>query len=109
LGYLDGRHGKDTSELIAAAGAGELERIGTLPNVWAELRWAARDEGVVHLEDLLLRRVRIGMLLPGGAMDQMEKIRAITQAELGWTDEQWQTEVANYSRTWKTYYSPNPG
>jgi glycerol-3-phosphate dehydrogenase len=49
------------------------------------------------------------MLLPGGAMDQMEKIRAITQAELGWTDEQWQTEVANYSPTWKTYYSPNPG
>ncbi len=109
LSYLDGRHGKDTAQLIVAAGAGELERIGALPNVWAELRWAARDEGVVRLEDLLLRRVRIGMLLPGGAIDQMEKIRSITQAELGWNDEQWQKEVADYSRTWKTYYSPNPG
>jgi len=109
LDYLAGRHGKDTADLIALAGAGELERIGNLPNVWAELRWAARDEGVVHLEDLLLRRVRIGMLLPGGAIDQMERIRTIIQAELGWSDERWQKEVADYSNTWKTYYSPDPG
>ena len=109
LDYLAGRHGKDTADLIALAGAGELERIGNLPNVWAELRWAARDEGVVHLEDLLLRRVRIGMLLPGGAIDQMERIRTIIQAELGWSDERWQKEVADYSNTWKTYYSHEPG
>ena len=109
LDYLNGRHGKDTADLIALAGAGELERIGNLPNVWAELRWAARDEGVVHLEDLLLRRVRIGMLLPRGAIDQMERIRTITQDELGWSDERWQKEVVDYSNTWKTYYSPKPG
>ena len=109
LDYINGRHGKDTADLIALAGAGELERIGNLPNVWAELRWAARDEGVVHLEDLLLRRVRIGMLLPGGAIDQMERIRTVIQAELGWSDERWQKEVADYSHTWKTYYSPKPG
>lgn len=109
LNYLAGRHGNDITELIAVAGAGEFERIGNLPNVWAELRWAARDEGVVHLEDLLLRRVRIGMLLPGGALDQIDRIRTITQGELGWSDERWQQEVAAYSGVWKTYYSPNPG
>jgi glycerol-3-phosphate dehydrogenase len=109
LGYLAGRHGSDTPDLISAAGAGELERIGSLPNVWAELRWAARDEGVVHLEDLLLRRVRIGMLLPMGAIDFIERIRTITQAELGWNDERWQKEVAEYYNTWKVYYSPAPG
>lgn len=109
LGYLNGRHGNDTVDLIAAAGAGELECIGSLPNVWAELRWAARDEGVIHLEDLLLRRVRIGMLLPDGAMNFMARIRSITQAELGWNDERWQKEAADYSSTWKTYYSPAPG
>jgi glycerol-3-phosphate dehydrogenase len=109
LGYITGRHGNDTADLISSAGAGELERIGNLPNVWAELRWAARDEGVVHLEDLLLRRVRIGMLLPRGAMDHIERIRTITQGELGWSDEQWKKEAADYSNTWKTYYSPDPG
>ena len=109
VNYLNGRHGNETPELIQAAGAGELEHIEKLPNVWTELRWAARDEGVVHLEDLLLRRVRIGMLLPGGAMDKMERIRLITQGELGWSNEQWQKEVVAYSDTWKTYYSPNPG
>ncbi|MBN1375781.1 MAG: glycerol-3-phosphate dehydrogenase/oxidase [Dehalococcoidia bacterium] len=109
LDYLAGRHGRDASDLIAAAGAGEMERIGNLPNVWAELRWAARDEGVVHLEDLMLRRVRIGLLLPGGAADQMGRIRTVTQGELGWSDDHWEQEAKAYLNVWKTYYSPAPG
>jgi len=109
LAYLKGRHGGETSELIRTAGAGELERIGSLPNIWAELRWAARAEGVVHLADLLMRRVRIGMLLPNGAKEHLERIRTITQAELGWSDEHWQQEVTAYLNTWQTYYSPKPG
>jgi len=32
------------------------------------LRWAARAEAVSHLDDLLLRRVRLGLLLPGGGV-----------------------------------------
>ncbi len=109
LAYLKGRHGGETAEMIKTAGAGELERIGSLPNVWAELRWAAREEAVVHLADLLLRRVRIGMLLPNGAKEHLERIRTIVQAELGWNDERWQQEAAAYLNTWQTYYSPQPG
>lgn len=107
--YLMGRHGGETGELVAASGAGEMEHIGKMPNVWAELRWAARDEGVVHLADLLLRRVRIGMLLPNGALDFLERIRTTAQGELGWDDERWQSEVEVYKATWQKYYSPNPG
>ena len=109
LGYLAGRHGDETIDLIATAMKGELEHIDRLPNVWAELRWAAREEGVVHLADLLLRRVRIGMLLPNGAKDILERIRSIVQPELGWSDERWRQEAAAYLDTWKRYYSPNPG
>jgi len=109
LAYLKGRHGRGTAEMIKTAGAGELERIGSLPNVWAELRWAARAEGVVHLADLLLRRVRIGMLLPGGAEDQLPRVRKAVQAELGWSDEKWQQESVAYMDTWRRYYSPSPG
>ncbi|HXY62047.1 MAG TPA: glycerol-3-phosphate dehydrogenase C-terminal domain-containing protein, partial [Nitrospirota bacterium] len=85
------------------------EPIEQLPNVWAELRWAAREEGVEHLDDLLLRRVRLGLLLPRGAEDLLGRIRSIVQPELGWTDECWQQEEAAYLQTWQAYYSPKPG
>ncbi len=109
LAYLSGRYGEDTRGLINGAGAGDLERIGTLPNVWAELRWAAKNEAVVHLDDLLLRRVRLGMLLPDGAREHLERIRSITQAALDWSDQRWQQEAQSYLNTWQRYYSPRPG
>jgi glycerol-3-phosphate dehydrogenase len=86
-----------------------LERIDSLPNVWAELRWAARDEAIIHLDDLLLRRVRIGMLLPAGAADWLDKVRTIVQGELGWNDEKWTKERARYVEIWRRYYGPTPG
>ena len=64
--YLFGRYGLDTPVLIAAAQAGELEPIENLPNLWAELRWAARCGGAVHLDDILLRRVPPGVVAAAG-------------------------------------------
>ncbi len=109
LSYLAGRYGNETAELLKAARQGELERIEQVPNLWAELRWAARQEGVVHLEDLLLRRVRLGLLLPQGGRDLLPRIHDIVQPELGWSDERWQQEEAAYLKTWQNYYSPRPG
>jgi glycerol-3-phosphate dehydrogenase len=109
LAYLGGRYGDDTAELLKAARQGELERVEQAPNLWAELRWAARGEGVVHLEDLLLRRVRLGLLLPRGGRDLLGRIRDIVKPELEWSDERWQQEEAAYLKTWQSYYSPRPG
>jgi len=89
LAYVAGRHGNETVELLKAAKQDELERIEQVPNLWTELRWAAREEGVVHLEDLLLRRVRLGLLLPQGGRDLIGRIRDIVQPELGWSDDRW--------------------
>jgi len=61
------------------------------------------------LEDLLLRRVRLGLLLPQGGRDLLGRIREIVQPELGWDDEDWQQEEAAYLKTWQSYYSPKPG
>ncbi len=102
---LFGRYGADTLELINAAKADELHPIGTSPSLWAELRWAARAEGVVHLDDLLLRRVRLGLIAPQGGLPLMDRIRAIAQPELGWDDERWHVEAMNYSRVWRESYS----
>ena len=74
--------------------------------LWSALRPAARAEGVVTLSDLLLRRVRLGLLLPNGGLDLIEHIRAVAQPELGWDDAKWAAEVASYETTWKKAYSP---
>jgi glycerol-3-phosphate dehydrogenase len=107
--YLSGRYAINTSLLLESAQPGELEHIEDTPNLWAELRWAARSEAVVHLEDLLLRRVRLGLVASGGGMDLLPGIRSIVQPELGWDNERWQSEEQAYRRTWLRYYSPTPG
>ncbi len=101
---LTGRYGIDALALLAAAHPGELEPIADTPTLWAEVRWAARAEGVVHLDDLLLRRLRLGLTLPRGGLPWMERIRAVAQPELGWDDARWEAEVAAYTRRWGTHY-----
>ncbi|MCI0397733.1 MAG: glycerol-3-phosphate dehydrogenase/oxidase [Chloroflexi bacterium] len=102
---LLGRYGAETGEVVAAAGPGELAPAGQSMALWAELRWAARAEGVVHLDDLLLRRVRLGLLLPQGGLPWLEEIRAIVQPELGWDDARWEEEAAAYAGRWQSAYS----
>lgn len=102
---LLGRYGCDATKLIKVARQGELERIPSTETLWAELRWAARAEAVVHLEDLLLRRVRLGLLLPHGAAEYLHKIRTICQEELGWDDDQWLREQSAYLKLLKDNYS----
>ena len=108
---LVGRYGQDAPAVVQAAVSGELapidEKTGQTA-LWAELRWAARAEGVVHLEDLLLRRVRLGLLLPRGGLDHIQAIRAIVQPELGWDDRRWSAEQMTYTRQWHDIYAP-PG
>lgn len=93
---LLGRYGMDAAELMAAAQHGEMEQIPGTTALWAELRWAARAEASVHLDDLLLRRVRLGLLLPRGGMHHLPRIRQIVQTELGWDDRRWEMEETAY-------------
>ncbi|MCE5209375.1 MAG: glycerol-3-phosphate dehydrogenase/oxidase [Chloroflexi bacterium] len=106
--YLAGRYGNAVVDLIQSP-VEELTPIETMPNLWAELRLAARSEGVIHLDDLLLRRVRLGLQLPQGGQALLPRIRAIVQPELEWDDTRWEWEVARYQKIWQDYYSPTPG
>ena len=106
---LLGRYGAAAAALIQAAQPGELEAIPGVQALWAELRWAARAEAVAHLDDLLLRRVRLGLLLPEGGRALLPRVRAICQPELGWDDATWQEEEAAYLALWQRHYSlPEP-
>jgi len=103
---LLGRYARAACDLASAARPGEMGSIeGALP-LWAELRWSARSEGVVHLDDLMLRRVRLGLLLPGGGLGQLDRVRTIVQPELGWSNARWLQEADDYQRIWQAYYSP---
>jgi glycerol-3-phosphate dehydrogenase len=102
---LFGRYGTDTPDLLHAAQPDELQSIDGTPALWAELRWAARAEGIVHLDDLLLRRVRLGLLLPQGGVGHLDRIRSIVQPELGWSDERWAQEVSDYTSLWNRCYN----
>ncbi len=102
---LLGRYGQIAIDLAGACPDEELASVEGLPALWAELRWGARQEGVVHLDDLLLRRTRFGLTLPEGGAGQMERIRAVVQSELRWQDPTWQFEEARYRALWKECYS----
>jgi len=110
---LLGRHGGEARALARAADPEELEPIPGTQTPWAELRWAAGHEGVIHLDDLLLRRTRIGVVLPEGGSGLMCRIRDTCQRELGWSDERWESEQASYQELWRRSYSvpgsPAPG
>jgi glycerol-3-phosphate dehydrogenase len=92
-----GRHGAEAADVLAVAQPGELESLAGTPVTAAELRWAARCEGVAHLDDLLLRRVRLGLLLPDGGAELFPLVRRICQQELSWNDTRWHDEQAAYS------------
>jgi glycerol-3-phosphate dehydrogenase len=93
---LQGRYGANAIPLIEAAQDRELEPIPSTDYLLAELRWAARDEGVCHLDDLLLRRTRLGLILPQGAETIIPTVKTICQVELGWNDNRWKKELADY-------------
>ncbi len=105
---MAGRLGQDVNTFFKNANSAYLEPIHPMPEFWAELAWAAENEAVVHLDDLLLRRVRMGLLIPNAGLDQIEHIRELVQGPLGWSDMAWDRELLRYKKLWReNYYLPS--
>lgn len=105
LSRMNGRYGNNVGHLLAYAREGEQELINSTQFCLAECRWAARHESVVHLDDLLLRRTRLGLLLESGACELFPEIEEICQQELGWDRVKWQSEMLRYQGIWQEHYS----
>ena len=71
----------------------------------AECRWAILNEAVEHLDDLMLRRTRVGMCLPNGGQEVLPDLKNIFLEEKQWTLKKWNDEVQNYLQIWQNYYS----
>jgi glycerol-3-phosphate dehydrogenase len=97
---LYGRYGQGANALVQAAGAQDLEQIPATHTLWAELPFVAENERVRHLSDLLLRRVRIGLLTPQGGKEHLKRIRTLCQVALPWNSKRWKEEIAMYLEQW---------
>jgi glycerol-3-phosphate dehydrogenase len=102
---LLGRYGPRVNDM-AVCTKKDFTPIATTGTLWAELCYCAENESICHLSDLLLRRVRIGLLLPNGGMDIMDEIQARVQPFLAWDDAKWTREKKAYEKMWKDAYAP---
>ncbi|HHM7062446.1 TPA: glycerol-3-phosphate dehydrogenase/oxidase [Pseudomonas aeruginosa] len=102
---LAGRYGRDLVRLKRLVDTLGTDCVGASETLWAELAFASEAEMVLHLDDLLLRRTRLGLLLPGGGAAYLPRIRALCQARLGWDDPRWEREQQAYLDLWRRHYS----
>lgn len=106
---LAGRYGASAVNLFDGASEAERAKIDSTEFCLAECRWAARNESVVHLDDLLLRRTRLGSLLRRGGEALFPELEGICAEEMGWDRARWQAELSRYREIWAThYYLPSP-
>jgi glycerol-3-phosphate dehydrogenase len=99
------RYGEASLDFLCAASPTERALIHHEHSAsLADFRWVARQEAVRHLDDLLLRRTRLGLTAPRGWSAFLPRLRPILQEELNWTDNQWDEEVARYLAYWKQAY-----
>ena len=103
---LLGFYGLQLDALLELAHDNDLAYVTDSNTIWAEIRFAAHYEQVMHLDDLLLRRTRLGLILPHGAMTPLISVRLkqICQQELSWDEQKWQQEVERYQALWQRYY-----
>lgn len=101
---LAARYGYRAEDLSRHATNADLQAIAGTQTLWLELAVAAQFEAVVHLDDLLLRRTRLGILLPRGALDHLTRIRALCQPHLHWDDTQWHSEIERYRAQIAAHY-----
>ncbi|MFK7975517.1 MAG: glycerol-3-phosphate dehydrogenase/oxidase [Halioglobus sp.] len=101
---LLGRYGDAAKRMLEEASESERLQIPGTLFCLAECRWALRNEAVAHLDDLLLRRTRLGSILPNGASELFKSLQVMCAEELGWEEERWAQERTRYESIWQRCY-----
>ncbi len=60
---------------------------------------------MIHLDDLLLRRTRLGLLVAHGGLALLEQVRELCQPRLGWDEQRWTHEQQRYLSIYQQFYS----
>ncbi len=101
---LLGRYGQNAVALLAASTESERACIPGTQTCLAQVRWALLYESVLHLDDLMLRRTRLGILLKNGGIEILDRIEPLCRECLGWDDATWRQEVARYQAVIDQHY-----
>ncbi|GAA3948491.1 glycerol-3-phosphate dehydrogenase/oxidase [Allohahella marinimesophila] len=97
---LYGRYG--TAALLMK---GSSDSVGNTAFQWCELEWALKHEAVFHLDDLLLRRTRLGNLLDNGGTEVFDRLEPLCKQHLNWGDARWRLELERYHHIYSCYFS----
>jgi glycerol-3-phosphate dehydrogenase len=108
LRRLYGRYGEGAKEILNNSGDQDLSLIPGTNTLWAELRYVAGHEDVRHLEDLMMRRVRLGLITPDGGKEHIGRIKKLCAPVLPWDEERWNSETKNYLEKWRRSNSVRP-
>jgi len=94
---LTGRYGMAFKTMIKTNHSEDFSPVPGTDTLWAELIHASAQEQVCHLDDLLLRRVRIGYILKEGALPIIDMIKKKCQPHLSWSQNKWDNEISRYT------------
>ncbi len=91
------------------AAPADFETVAGTATPWAELHWALRHEQVRFLDDLLLRRTRLGLLLPAGGAELLPRLEPVAREALGWSGGEWRDQCDRYAHIIAQCYTvPTP-
>ncbi len=68
------------------------------------IQWILENEAVAHLDDLMLRRTRLGLLMPEAGAGLLDSLRTQIQTALCWDDDRWAQERDRYLDIHGRYY-----
>jgi glycerol-3-phosphate dehydrogenase len=107
--WLIRRHGKRVGEVfsIIADAPGLAERIvPTLPFIYADLLFCARAEMVIHLDDLLRRRMPL-LILAQLSEGKLRRIAETVAAAMGWDEAAMSQEIETVKSKFAASDDPN--
>ena len=103
---LHGRLGAQGAAWVAARPEGEQLGLLGSPYTLAELRWSLQHEQVRRLDDLLMRRTRLGLVAPDGAAALLPMLESPCREALGWDAARWVDESTRYRENWASRHAP---
>jgi len=87
------RLGFAAGEVLSHAPGEELQPLAEMPDLCrAEIRAHLRHRAVLHLEDLFIRRIRVGMWNPELLPRMLPQVEDIIRKEMNWDLSRWRKE-----------------
>lgn len=99
---LKGRYGKKLDDFLTCFPEPSYQEIDSFGFSIADCLWAIKQEQVLHLDDLLFRRTRLGLLQDDEFL--LNDLAEVMADELSWSDEQKEKEIHRYLKIRNDYY-----